>query len=184
MSFGHSCIKKEALHPQHGQHGWISQHCGPRESSSIVQISVCLNERLRSQLTKLRPTGRVPKKKKNLFRQGPHCCHFSAHLNTLQQPPLNTAPHVFPPFPFASDENTFDPGSDQQRHWQAVCTGPGKLSSQGLSRSQRKVTFNLKYTKKPKGFFLLKSIWKQWEAPACRVCHFVPPSLTSFVRGN
>lgn len=149
----------------------------------------CPNKRLSKWMAKIRThkagcywTG--SKKKKKLFRQGPHRCHFSAHLNTLQQPPPSTAPHVFPPFPFASDENTFDPGSDQQRHWQAVCTGPGKLSSQGLSRSQKKVAFNLKYAKKPKGFFLLKSIWKQWEAPACRVCHFVPPSLTSFVHGN
>lgn len=36
----------------------------------------------------------------------------------------------------------------------------------------------------PKGFFSLKAIWKKWQVPACCVCQFVPPCLTSFVCGN
>lgn len=101
MSLEAVASKKEALHPQHGQHGWISQHCGPRESSSIVQMSVCLNEWLRSELTKLRPTGQFPKKRP-LFRQ----CSFE-HGSTVSS---EDGPACFP---FASDENRFDPGSDQ-----------------------------------------------------------------------
>lgn len=36
----------------------------------------------------------------------------------------------------------------------------------------------------PKGSFSLKAIWKKWQGPACCVCQFVPPCLTSFVCGN
>lgn len=181
MSFGSSCIKKEVLHPQHGQHGWISQRCGPRESGSIVQMGVCLNEQLRSELTKLRPTGRFPKKS--------HCSDRATCVVALVliwrrfSSFLRGRPCMFSyRFPFVSDENRFDPDSDQRRRTDCLHR-PGKHSP-ALSPSQKKVAFNLKYTKKPKGFFLLKSIWKQWEVPARRVCHFVPPSLTSFVCGN